>query len=62
MDATKTHRQSWQGCQPESRAANHQSTTDMENYENTSLNKPVTIMMNQHTWKRTAESDIVWQN
>ena len=31
------------------RAAIHQSTTDMENYENMSLNKPVTVMMNQHT-------------
>ena len=31
------------------RAVNHQSNTDMENYENRPLNKPITVMMNQHT-------------
>ena len=37
-------------------AANHQSTTRI------CLNKSVTAMMNQHTWKCTTKSDIVWQN
>ena len=50
MDATKTHLQSWQGCQPP------------EYYKYMSLNKPVTAMMNQHTWKCITKSDIVWQN
>ena len=44
------------------KAANHQSTDDLENYENRSLNKPVTAMMSQQTWKCTTKSDIVWQN
>ena len=45
-----------------SRAANYQSTTDMENYKNRPLNKPITAIMSQHTWKCTTESGIVWQN
>ena len=44
------------------RAANHQSNTDMENYENRPLNKPITAIISQYTCKRTTESDIVWQN
>ena len=44
------------------RAANHQSTTDMENYERRPLNKPITAIMSQHTWKCTTNSDIIWQN
>ena len=56
MDATKTHLQSWQRCQPPD------GTTDMKNYEDRPFNKLVTAMMNQHTWKRTTKSDIVWQN
>ena len=41
------------------RAANHQNTAGMENYENRPLNKPVTAMINQHTSKCTTKSDIV---
>ena len=44
------------------RAANHQSTADMENYEHRPLDKPVTAVMSQHTWKCTTKSDIVWLN
>ena len=31
------------------RAANHQSTADIENYENRPLNKPITAIMSQHS-------------
>ena len=44
------------------RAANHQSTTDMENYEIRPLNKPMTAIISQHTCKCTTKRDIVWQN
>ena len=33
------------------RAANHQSNTDMENYQKRPLKRPIIIIMNQHTWK-----------
>ena len=53
FDATKT-------ClERVGRAANHQNnlnhrhTTDMEDNENRPLNKPITEIMNQHTWKCT---------
>ena len=46
------------------RAANHQSTTtsDMGSYEDRPLNKPITAIMSQHTWKCTTDRDIIWQN
>ena len=44
------------------RAANHQSNTDMENYENRPLNKPITAIMSQQMWKCITKSDIAWQN
>ena len=56
MDVTKTHLQSSQCCQPPD------GTADMKNYEDRPFNKPVTAMMNQHTWKCTTKSDTVWQN
>ena len=31
------------------RAADHQNATDMENYENRPLNKPITAVISQHT-------------
>ena len=52
--ATKT-RLYWVGG-----AANHQSNTDMENYENRPLNKPIIAIMSQQTWKCTIKSDIAW--
>ena len=33
-----------------------------ENYEIRPLNKPITAIMSQHTWKCTTNSDIIWQN
>ena len=46
------------------RAADHQYATDMENYKNRPLDKPISItaMVSQHTWKCTTKSDIVWHN
>ena len=41
------------------RATNHLNNTNMENYENRPLNKPVTAVMSQHTYKCTTNSDIV---
>ena len=44
------------------RAANLQSTPDMENYEIRPLNKPITAIISQHACKCTTKRDIVWQN
>ena len=41
------------------RAADHQYATDMENYKNRPLNKPVTALTSQHTYKCTTKSDTV---
>ena len=43
------------------RAASHQNATDMENYENRPLKKPITAVISQHNYKSTTKSDIVWQ-
>ena len=47
----------WKNIYRVDRAANHHSNSDMENYENRPLNKPITAIMSQHTWKCTAKSD-----
>ena len=44
------------------RATNHLNNTNMMNYENRPLNKPVTAVISQHTYKCTTNSDIAWQN